>query len=63
MTEGEKLRGSLPKDKNGSKKFKRYNKAMQKIQHNPLDCHPQLLYEEWANYGVFYKYQPIGLVR
>uniref|UniRef100_A0A3P8UL78 Anoctamin n=1 Tax=Cynoglossus semilaevis TaxID=244447 RepID=A0A3P8UL78_CYNSE len=22
-----------------------------------------LLYEEWANYGVFYKYQPIGLVR
>uniref|UniRef100_G3NCR8 Anoctamin n=1 Tax=Gasterosteus aculeatus aculeatus TaxID=481459 RepID=G3NCR8_GASAC len=43
--------------------FKRYNKAMQKIQHNPLDCHPQLLYEEWANYGVFYKYQPIGLVR
>uniref|UniRef100_A0A8D3C6T8 Anoctamin n=1 Tax=Scophthalmus maximus TaxID=52904 RepID=A0A8D3C6T8_SCOMX len=23
----------------------------------------QLLYEEWANYGVFYKYQPIGLVR
>uniref|UniRef100_A0AAQ4S470 Anoctamin n=1 Tax=Gasterosteus aculeatus aculeatus TaxID=481459 RepID=A0AAQ4S470_GASAC len=24
---------------------------------------PRLLYEEWANYGVFYKYQPIGLVR
>uniref|UniRef100_A0A3B3XLW2 Anoctamin n=1 Tax=Poecilia mexicana TaxID=48701 RepID=A0A3B3XLW2_9TELE len=23
----------------------------------------QLLYEEWANYSVFYKYQPIGLVR
>ncbi|XP_037308119.1 anoctamin-1-like isoform X1 [Pungitius pungitius] len=23
----------------------------------------KLLYEEWANYGVFYKYQPIGLVR
>uniref|UniRef100_A0A665WJL8 Anoctamin n=1 Tax=Echeneis naucrates TaxID=173247 RepID=A0A665WJL8_ECHNA len=22
-----------------------------------------LLYEEWANYSVFYKYQPIGLVR
>uniref|UniRef100_A0A8D3D8N9 Anoctamin n=1 Tax=Scophthalmus maximus TaxID=52904 RepID=A0A8D3D8N9_SCOMX len=27
------------------------------------DCFLQLLYEEWANYGVFYKYQPIGLVR
>uniref|UniRef100_A0A7N6FI08 Anoctamin n=1 Tax=Anabas testudineus TaxID=64144 RepID=A0A7N6FI08_ANATE len=26
-------------------------------------CLPQLLYEEWANYSVFYKYQPIGLVR
>lgn len=24
---------------------------------------PQLLYEEWASYGVFYKYQPIDLVR
>uniref|UniRef100_A0A3P8PZ85 Anoctamin n=1 Tax=Astatotilapia calliptera TaxID=8154 RepID=A0A3P8PZ85_ASTCA len=24
---------------------------------------PLLLYEEWANYSVFYKYQPIGLVR
>uniref|UniRef100_A0A672FPK3 Anoctamin n=1 Tax=Salarias fasciatus TaxID=181472 RepID=A0A672FPK3_SALFA len=24
---------------------------------------PKLLYEEWANYSVFYKYQPIGLVR
>ena len=23
----------------------------------------QLLYEEWASYGVFYKYQPIDLVR
>uniref|UniRef100_A0A674F7X0 Anoctamin n=1 Tax=Salmo trutta TaxID=8032 RepID=A0A674F7X0_SALTR len=23
----------------------------------------QLLYEEWASYSVFYKYQPIGLVR
>lgn len=23
----------------------------------------QLLYEEWANYGVFFKYQPVGLVR
>ncbi|KAK2099957.1 hypothetical protein P7K49_021305 [Saguinus oedipus] len=33
------------------------------------ECHkltassPQLLYEEWARYGVFYKYQPIDLVR
>lgn len=27
-----------------------------------LDC-AQLLYEEWANYSVFFKYQPIGLVR
>lgn len=24
---------------------------------------PQLLYQEWASYGVFYKYQPIDLVR
>uniref|UniRef100_A0A3P8Z2P3 Anoctamin n=1 Tax=Esox lucius TaxID=8010 RepID=A0A3P8Z2P3_ESOLU len=24
---------------------------------------PQLLYEEWASYSVFYKYQPIGLIR
>ncbi|MBZ3889178.1 Anoctamin-1 [Sciurus carolinensis] len=24
---------------------------------------PRLLYEEWASYGVFYKYQPIDLVR
>lgn len=23
----------------------------------------QLLCEEWASYGVFYKYQPIDLVR
>ncbi|KAF7659694.1 hypothetical protein LDENG_00294910 [Lucifuga dentata] len=23
----------------------------------------KLLYEEWANYSVFYKYQPIGLIR
>ncbi|XP_074515545.1 anoctamin-1-like isoform X1 [Sebastes fasciatus] len=23
----------------------------------------QLLYEEWASYSVFYKYQPIGLIR
>ena len=23
----------------------------------------QLLYQEWASYGVFYKYQPIDLVR
>ncbi|KAI4871330.1 hypothetical protein NFI96_007609 [Prochilodus magdalenae] len=22
-----------------------------------------LLYEEWASYSVFYKYQPIGLIR
>uniref|UniRef100_A0A8C5HVM4 Anoctamin n=1 Tax=Gouania willdenowi TaxID=441366 RepID=A0A8C5HVM4_GOUWI len=28
-----------------------------------LVCLSQLLYEEWANYSVFYKYQPIGLVR
>uniref|UniRef100_A0A8C5HTC9 Anoctamin n=1 Tax=Gouania willdenowi TaxID=441366 RepID=A0A8C5HTC9_GOUWI len=26
-------------------------------------CLDELLYEEWANYSVFYKYQPIGLVR
>uniref|UniRef100_G3PN04 Anoctamin n=1 Tax=Gasterosteus aculeatus aculeatus TaxID=481459 RepID=G3PN04_GASAC len=26
----------------------------------PLPC---LLYEEWASYSVFYKYQPIGLIR
>uniref|UniRef100_A0A6Q2YLE0 Anoctamin n=1 Tax=Esox lucius TaxID=8010 RepID=A0A6Q2YLE0_ESOLU len=26
-------------------------------------CVFQLLYEEWASYSVFYKYQPIGLVR
>lgn len=24
---------------------------------------PQLLYEEWASYRVFYKYQPIDLIR
>lgn len=24
---------------------------------------PQLLYQEWASYKVFYKYQPIDLVR
>ncbi|XP_010768145.1 anoctamin-1-like, partial [Notothenia coriiceps] len=23
----------------------------------------KLLYEEWASYSVFYKYQPIGLIR
>uniref|UniRef100_A0A3Q1EDS5 Anoctamin n=1 Tax=Acanthochromis polyacanthus TaxID=80966 RepID=A0A3Q1EDS5_9TELE len=28
-----------------------------------VNCLLQLLYEEWANYSVFYKYQPIGLVR
>uniref|UniRef100_A0A673Y8D6 Anoctamin n=1 Tax=Salmo trutta TaxID=8032 RepID=A0A673Y8D6_SALTR len=26
-----------------------------------LSC--QILYEEWASYSVFYKYQPIGLIR
>uniref|UniRef100_A0A4W5P2Y6 Anoctamin n=1 Tax=Hucho hucho TaxID=62062 RepID=A0A4W5P2Y6_9TELE len=26
-------------------------------------CNQHLLYEEWASYSVFYKYQPIGLVR
>uniref|UniRef100_A0A4W4GWU8 Anoctamin n=1 Tax=Electrophorus electricus TaxID=8005 RepID=A0A4W4GWU8_ELEEL len=26
-------------------------------------CVFQLLYEEWASYSVFYKYQPIGLIR
>uniref|UniRef100_A0A6Q2YUM6 Anoctamin n=1 Tax=Esox lucius TaxID=8010 RepID=A0A6Q2YUM6_ESOLU len=28
-----------------------------------LSMHSCLLYEEWASYSVFYKYQPIGLVR
>uniref|UniRef100_A0A8C7VQL8 Anoctamin n=1 Tax=Oncorhynchus mykiss TaxID=8022 RepID=A0A8C7VQL8_ONCMY len=28
----------------------------------PLLSH-QILYEEWASYSVFYKYQPIGLIR
>lgn len=28
-----------------------------------LRSRSQLLYEEWASYGVFYKYQPIDLVR
>uniref|UniRef100_A0A669D2V2 Anoctamin n=1 Tax=Oreochromis niloticus TaxID=8128 RepID=A0A669D2V2_ORENI len=27
-----------------------------------IDC-SQLLYEQWASYSVFYKYQPIGLIR
>lgn len=26
-------------------------------------CLPKILYEEWANYSVFYKFQPMGLVR
>nr|XP_043892366.1 anoctamin-1-like isoform X2 [Solea senegalensis] len=30
---------------------------------SPESSDRKLLYEEWANYGVFYKYQPIGLVR
>uniref|UniRef100_A0A3B4V602 Anoctamin n=1 Tax=Seriola dumerili TaxID=41447 RepID=A0A3B4V602_SERDU len=33
------------------------------MQLNIVYCLLQLLYEEWANYSVFYKYQPIGLVR
>uniref|UniRef100_A0A672GKF8 Anoctamin n=1 Tax=Salarias fasciatus TaxID=181472 RepID=A0A672GKF8_SALFA len=28
-----------------------------------LLCSSQLLYEQWASYSVFYKYQPIGLIR
>lgn len=24
---------------------------------------PQLLHDEWANYGVFFKYQPVNLIR
>lgn len=24
---------------------------------------PQVLYEEWASYSIFYKYQPIGLIK
>uniref|UniRef100_A0A3Q4H5I6 Anoctamin n=1 Tax=Neolamprologus brichardi TaxID=32507 RepID=A0A3Q4H5I6_NEOBR len=31
--------------------------------HDVSSIFVRLLYEEWANYGVFYKYQPIGLVR
>lgn len=27
------------------------------------DFSSQLLFEEWASYSVFYKYQPIGLIR
>uniref|UniRef100_A0A8C2X523 Anoctamin n=1 Tax=Cyclopterus lumpus TaxID=8103 RepID=A0A8C2X523_CYCLU len=39
------------------------DKTVQIMQQDTFDCLPQLLYEEWANYSVFYKYQPIGLVR
>uniref|UniRef100_A0A8C7HJF4 Anoctamin n=1 Tax=Oncorhynchus kisutch TaxID=8019 RepID=A0A8C7HJF4_ONCKI len=38
-------------------------KAKYSMGNNPLRCLFQLLYEEWASYSVFYKYQPIGLVR
>uniref|UniRef100_A0AAQ5ZWU2 Anoctamin n=1 Tax=Amphiprion ocellaris TaxID=80972 RepID=A0AAQ5ZWU2_AMPOC len=38
-------------------------KTVQIMQLISVDCLLQLLYEEWANYSVFYKYQPIGLVR
>uniref|UniRef100_A0AAX7UM81 Anoctamin n=1 Tax=Astatotilapia calliptera TaxID=8154 RepID=A0AAX7UM81_ASTCA len=31
--------------------------------HDVSSIFVRLLYEEWANYSVFYKYQPIGLVR
>lgn len=24
---------------------------------------PQVLHEEWANYGVMHKYQPVDLIR
>lgn len=26
-------------------------------------CCSQLLHEEWANYGVMHKYQPVDLIR
>uniref|UniRef100_A0A3P8TPJ2 Anoctamin n=1 Tax=Amphiprion percula TaxID=161767 RepID=A0A3P8TPJ2_AMPPE len=38
-------------------------KMVQIMQLISVNCLLQLLYEEWANYSVFYKYQPIGLVR
>uniref|UniRef100_A0A8C8JH13 Anoctamin n=1 Tax=Oncorhynchus tshawytscha TaxID=74940 RepID=A0A8C8JH13_ONCTS len=41
-----------------------YAFSREKQHFNPLRCSLfQLLYEEWASYSVFYKYQPIGLVR
>uniref|UniRef100_A0A8C7HKH2 Anoctamin n=1 Tax=Oncorhynchus kisutch TaxID=8019 RepID=A0A8C7HKH2_ONCKI len=40
-----------------------YAFSREKQHFNPLRCLFQLLYEEWASYSVFYKYQPIGLVR
>uniref|UniRef100_A0A674BJY1 Anoctamin n=1 Tax=Salmo trutta TaxID=8032 RepID=A0A674BJY1_SALTR len=41
-----------------------YAFSREKQHFNPSCCSLfQLLYEEWASYSVFYKYQPIGLVR
>ncbi|CAB1313428.1 unnamed protein product [Coregonus sp. 'balchen'] len=40
------------------------NKATEPLHPNVEENRAQnLLYEEWASYSVFYKYQPIGLVR
>lgn len=39
-----------------------HQKALSELELSVLDC-AQLLYEEWANYSVFFKYQPVGLVR
>uniref|UniRef100_A0A673Y8Z6 Anoctamin n=1 Tax=Salmo trutta TaxID=8032 RepID=A0A673Y8Z6_SALTR len=37
------------------------NRAQNTLFYPLLSC--QILYEEWASYSVFYKYQPIGLIR
>uniref|UniRef100_A0A8C7HAN0 Anoctamin n=1 Tax=Oncorhynchus kisutch TaxID=8019 RepID=A0A8C7HAN0_ONCKI len=37
------------------------NRAQNMLFYPLLSC--QILYDEWASYSVFYKYQPIGLIR
>uniref|UniRef100_A0A4W5MLI9 Anoctamin n=1 Tax=Hucho hucho TaxID=62062 RepID=A0A4W5MLI9_9TELE len=50
--------------KQGSNVVERINLFIRKVTtlfYPLLSC--QILYEEWASYSVFYKYQPIGLIR
>uniref|UniRef100_A0A8C6WP75 Anoctamin n=1 Tax=Neogobius melanostomus TaxID=47308 RepID=A0A8C6WP75_9GOBI len=40
-----------------------FSREKQHLINNDIITLPQLLYEQWASYSAFYKYQPISLIR